>query len=372
MKVETIIKPKIHEGKYSDLALDPRNPRLGRKALERELTQTELLEHMKDWSLEELGTSFIESGFWPQEPLVVVKEEIQGEPANVVVEGNRRLAALMLLHQAFESNPVSAAWAELAEQAKPAVRKRLRDVYYVMADSRADVDAYLGFRHVTGIKPWNPAEKAEFIAKLVKGGKTFEQVARLIGSKPSHVRQNYAAFNILLQMEGVEEVEVPKVEEKFGVLFRALNTTGVQKFLGVELGKVKESTRKPIAPEKKENLGDFSRWMFGTDTHAPVVTDSRMIDQFAEILSSKEAVAYLRRQEEPVFETAYRIAGGEVAKTADILNRAADEVESALSTVHKHVAESSVQNAVERLADDVSQLLSLFPEIKKRHFEAGK
>src|ERR1035438_9772226 len=78
----------------SDLYLDASNPRLGRQNTDRQLSQEQVLEAMKDWTLNELALSFLENGFWPQEALLVVEELLNGQKRRVVIEGNRRLAAL--------------------------------------------------------------------------------------------------------------------------------------------------------------------------------------------------------------------------------------------------------------------------------------
>ena len=69
---------------------------------------------MTDWTLDELAVSFIENSFWPQEALMVVEEELYGTGHRIVVEGNRRLAALKLLFNAKEGRPASPKWADLA------------------------------------------------------------------------------------------------------------------------------------------------------------------------------------------------------------------------------------------------------------------
>jgi len=73
--------PVITTAELDELLLDGKNPRLGRHAIEKELTQDEILELMKDWTLEELAVSFLESGFWPQEALIAVKESTRGKSA---------------------------------------------------------------------------------------------------------------------------------------------------------------------------------------------------------------------------------------------------------------------------------------------------
>ena len=51
---------------------------------------------MRNWVLDELAGSYLENGFWQHEALLVVKEELCGKERLVVVEGNRRLAALIV------------------------------------------------------------------------------------------------------------------------------------------------------------------------------------------------------------------------------------------------------------------------------------
>lgn len=143
--------PTIEFLKVDDLLLDPKNPRLGREHTNKALAQPAVLDLMKDWTLDELAVSFIESGYWPQEAVIVVSEKHYGKMADVVVEGNRRLAALKLLHLAWRGEPISAKWEELAKSAGASRRKELEEIAVIRKESRKEVKAYLGFRHVTGI-----------------------------------------------------------------------------------------------------------------------------------------------------------------------------------------------------------------------------
>src|SRR5438445_13799209 len=87
------IDTQIRYAALGDLYLDAKNPRLGRQNTSKDLTQEQVLDLMKDWALDELATSFLESGYWPQEALITLREGGR----LVVVEGNRRLAALKLI-----------------------------------------------------------------------------------------------------------------------------------------------------------------------------------------------------------------------------------------------------------------------------------
>lgn len=96
--------PKIEYESVDNLFLDPTNPRLGRHIASPKLPLEKVMEIMSDWTLDELAESFLQRGFWPQEALIVVEEKLYGQSHLVVVEGNRRLAALKYLKLAAEGN----------------------------------------------------------------------------------------------------------------------------------------------------------------------------------------------------------------------------------------------------------------------------
>jgi hypothetical protein len=363
------IDTELKYASLDDLCLDPKNPRLGRHNIEANLSQDKILDLMKDWTLDELAVSFLESGFWPQEALLVIEEKLNKRPQLVVVEGNRRLAALKLLFEARDSNSrASKKWREIANTGTEDAFKRLEEIPYLKADSRKEIQAYLGFRHVTGIKEWEPAEKAEHIARLIdEHGMTYQQVMRQIGSKTPAVRQNYISYRLLLQMEEDlgDQISVPRVEDKFSVLYLSLRTNGVQKYLQIDIQADPESAKKPVPPGKLQNLVDYSLWLFGDDEREPIVSDSRLVDKFGKVLESADAVRYLKRSEHPIFETAHRLAGGDEAETIELIERAADNIRQALGTVHHYTHSKDMHKAVKRFGRDAMELLNKFAEIKR-------
>ena len=78
----------------ASLHLDTKNPRLGRETnrAPRQLIQY-LFDHDKAL---EVAQSIVARGYFPNEPLLAIEE---GERSLVVVEGNRRLAALKALRE---------------------------------------------------------------------------------------------------------------------------------------------------------------------------------------------------------------------------------------------------------------------------------
>ena len=104
---------------------------------------------------------------------MVVQEELEGEPQLVVIEGNRRLAALKYLHAAYHEEEVPRKWQTLIQDTQATeehFNKLFNEIPYIQVDSREEVESFLGFRHVTGIKQWQPEQKAQYIAKLIEQG----------------------------------------------------------------------------------------------------------------------------------------------------------------------------------------------------------
>lgn len=360
---------KIEYTDVDSLLLDAKNPRLGRERVKKGLGQPEVLDLMKDWTLEELGTSFCESGFWPQEALIVVREQIQGRNSLVVVEGNRRLAALKMLQRAANNQSIPKQWREMIQGVSPDRLNNLQEhIPYILMPNRESVKAYLGFRHVTGIKEWNPAEKAQFISDLIETDKlTYDQVRKRIGSKLPTVRQNYISYKLLLQMENhAEKVDVEKVEERFSVLYLSIRTEGVRKYLQIDIDADPKTARKPVPQNKLKELENFAKWLFGDAKHDSLITDSRQVDDFGKLLLSKKAVDYLERNDKPSFEVARRMAGVSEAEVATHVEAASDAAEEALRAAHLHKDSARIADAVERLSLHAIQLAKLFPEVLKK------
>jgi hypothetical protein len=372
------VHTEIHFAPVDELYLDPKNPRLGRREVEKHLSQAEILALMQRFTLDEIGVSVVNAGFWPQEALVVVREPLgkAGKALhNVVVEGNRRLAAVKMLKLAVEGGEVEP-WRSLVGDLKKPQLKKLTEtlvhIPYILVDSRDDVRAYIGFRHVTGIKQWDPAEKAEYINSLIASGMNYKQVTDCIGSKVGFVRQAYISYRILLQMEEQEEIHIPSVEEKFSVLTLSLRTEGVRTFLGVDIQADEKTAKRPIPKDKLDHLVKFALWLFGTEEVEAIVTDSRKIEKFGRILLDEKAVEYLDQAANPKFEMADRIAGGDAIEVAEAIEQSAFQLEEALGTVHLVRADKRVRDGVKRLVQDVAQLLTTFPQFKTLICDEGK
>ena len=367
------IATKPDYAKLDELYLDPLNPRLGRSNTGPNVKQETILKLMEDWKLDELAVSFLESGgFWVQEALLVIEQPLYGKVRKVVLEGNRRLAALNYLRDAFAGKAASRKWKDMVEGVKPPPQL-FEEIPFLLVDHRKDIEAFLGFRHVTGIEEWRPAEKAAYIAKLIDGGEmSYETVMRKIGSKTTVVRQNYIAHRLLLEIDKATDIPQEKFEDRFSVMYLSLRTEGVQKFLHIDILAEPSKVKREIPKVHRESLKNFALWMFGDKDQDPLFTDSRRVDLFGHVLQSKEAREYLERTDSPTFDVALRIAGGDELEVAKLIEKAADNIELALTRAHHYRDSEKLQTAIDRFALDARQLLDLFPKAKSKICDGEK
>src|SRR5207247_388129 len=140
-----------------------------------------------------IAESIARHGYFESEPLIAVPaaaaypdESRRGAAARryIVVEGNRRLTALRaLVDPDFRSSLRGRRWAALPDDAElPA------DLPVLVVADRDQVAPILGFRHITGIAPWEPYPQANYIAELIdESGRSFAEVADLLNRSVTEV-----------------------------------------------------------------------------------------------------------------------------------------------------------------------------------------
>lgn len=348
----------------SKLLLDNKNPRLPDEASD--FDQTQLLDLLeRDFDLLPIGQSLADNGYFVEEPLIVVPKEDE-EDRFIVVEGNRRLAALKLL-----TDPVLRArsalkenWKELAK----ATKYPLDQVPAIVHKSRDDLIAILGFRHISGILKWDPRSKARYIHDLVdKAGPKadIEKMARELGTRSTIIRDNYIAYQTYLQARDEFGIDTKNLEENFSVFYRALGNTSIQKFIGLTKKTETLAGLKSPIPEKKAGvLKEIIEFVHGTTDKSPVITDSRQLSKLGEILEFPEALKNLRYSRN--LNDAYSLTGGEERSLIESLDLAGFYMDQALRYAHRHKESADVARSVERCARSLIEILKHFPEIEKK------
>lgn len=348
-----------------DLQLDPYNPRLS--AEEEGSSQPELLQIILErFKIEELAQSLTASGYLPFDPLIGYRSG----RAVIILEGNRRVAALkLLLDPTLAPEKYRRKWEELSAAVPEDKKDGFRRVDVSVFPNREDVDveSYIGFRHVTGVLQWPALEKASFIARLIHLGWNYKTIAERLGSYPKTVEKHYVGYRIVEQARALELAGSDRLAGSFGVLMRALQVPGVLNFLGVTFPGDPALSSEPIPSAKQDNFKSFIEWTFGTSETPRLVQDSRQLTRWGKILESTEATSYLRRATRPSFERAWFRSGGESESLMESLLQAADYLEQSVPLIPLHKEEQSITTIVERCTAFILQILRDFPDLREKY-----
>ena len=273
------------------LYFDPANPRfMGGGA---EPTQREILRTLwRDFAVDEIALSVAASGFYQYEPLIVVTESGR----LVVVEGNRRLAAVKLLRDPALRRDVGATDLPVVSKS----RKASLDFLPVIETTRAATWQYVGFKHVNGPQAWQSYSKAQYIAWVHNQlDVSLDDIAEQIGDQHETVQRLYRA---LMALEQAAKAGVYYTDDRykkhlsFSHLYTGLDYSGIQRFAGIS--QARSLTKSPITPTKIKQFGQLCEWLYGSKSkHKPPLIksqnpDLRVLD---EVLQSKDGTAALRR-----------------------------------------------------------------------------
>ena len=351
---------KIEPEKVSHLLFDDQNFRFSEDASG--LSQRELLKIIdRDFDPLSIGESLVDNGYFAEEPLVVIPKPSTDK--FIVVEGNRRLAALkFLLDKDIRGLSTDKDdWEKLAKRLKTDIS----EVPVVKYEDRNELTSFLGYRHIAGIWKWDPLAKARFINSLVeRKGKNadFPLVAREIGSKRPTIRDNYIAYRILLQAKEDFGIDTAKLEKNFSVFYRALSDPSISKFIGLNKDKSPMELKNPISPRKADSLEELIGFIHGTNKASAVMTDSRQLTKLGEVLSEERAYKYLKINRN--LEQAYQLTSGEERRLLDNLEHAGYYLDEALSDAHRHKTSLKVTSAVKRCTETLLEILKNFPKVR--------
>jgi hypothetical protein len=219
-----------------NLVFDPRNSRLPPEVDSG--NEEKIIEYMlRDASLLELMKSIGENDYSRSEPLLVVPSK--GEKF-VVVEGNRRLAALKIL-----SHPhLATVRQKSVEEIISAKKYSPVSIPCITHKKRDDILDYLGYRHITGVKSWGALEKARYVEQLFQKHKSddrstdvnFKILARIIGSRADHVGRLLSSLRLydFANDKAYFDIEIKPKEIDFSILYTAIGYGNIHTFVGLE------------------------------------------------------------------------------------------------------------------------------------------
>ena len=285
---------------FDRLLLDDENPRLPEGL--RGASQSEILGFLHEQGvLEELAQSYLDNGFFRHEPLIVVQERGKkgGKGGYTVVEGNRRLAALKILHDSPEADDAGFFGIEPSS----AQLETLFEIPCFLIPDRDQIHAYIGFRHIGGLKTWPPEAKARYLLtevhRLVDEGfdDPFRELGRRVGSNAQGVRNPYLAIRILLYAREEFGLNVAYVQEhRFGVWLRCMNSADIRRYVGIRQARSYQEIEQALEGIDRgklaEVLGDLES---KRGRSRAVLGDSRDVTVYGRALADERARATLRK-----------------------------------------------------------------------------
>ena len=254
-----------------DLYLDPNNPRFWSEQTHRrtpdnrvteEAVQSRVVHEIRRHQVEELQYSILRSGFLPLDRIVV--RPLEGADNKfVVVEGNRRLAALKLLRTRIRENTVIEE--HISDEYLESLLEQTNeiDVLVYSGSDACDVSWILqGIRHIGGIRNWEPAQRAKLVADQIDNGSaTFTEAGQKFGLGPRAVGRLYRAFKALEQMRRDDEYGRKARNDYFSLFEEAYRNPSVRRWL--------EWDENESSFQNLENLHSFYSWITPDEDDEP-------------------------------------------------------------------------------------------------------
>lgn len=312
-------------------------------------TEEELIQHLvEDADVDELVQSILSAGYVDYEPLIVL------ETGRIVIEGNRRLAALRLISSKTLRDKLRFKL-PVFESAQPLVEEvRVRFV-----GSRADARSFIGFKHINGPFKWDALAKAKYAAQWFVEGGDIATISRTWGDNHNTVRRLVNGWYALqqAQADGFEIAKTTKRTFAFSHLYTALTRVSVREFLGLADEDVSKPPRKnPIPKSHREQLGQLMSWLYGQENEPTVIKSQNPdLNRLSDVLGHKEGRRMLIAKRD--LDTAYSRVEPASSRFEDALMTAAKHCEDALGLARGYEGDQTLMKVAEGMQRTVRSLV---------------
>lgn len=277
---------------YERLLFDPNNPRLfGTKTkrgwrsivplnqVSQESVQRRIYEEvLAQGDIDPIHDSILQVGFIPIDKMVV--KQI-GEDQYVVIEGNRRLAAIKLIMDENERGEITI-YEDLISQFES-----LPVMVYSGSEEEFERDVYTihGMRHVAGVKAWGPYERGRAIKILHDEGKTSKEISEILFLSVIFVNRILRTMSVLEQWKNDEEYSELSSPENYTHMYELVVRPTVREWAGWNSDTMKF--------DNIERFREMISWIVGPDETK--ITQSIQLRNLPAILEYPGALEFLRR-----------------------------------------------------------------------------
>ncbi|MFO1477884.1 MAG: hypothetical protein U1F98_14715 [Verrucomicrobiota bacterium] len=361
-----------------DLEFDLRNPRYGAKVGELPDEKAALNHIVTTFGVQDVLSSLSVNGYFGTEPLVGLREAV-GERIKVV-EGNRRLAACLILTndgRAKDQKGLYDRYSALHKQKGSPAISPVPVIVYEGKKGFNEVLPYLGIRHIAGSLPWDSYAKAAWADKTSQSsGYSLSDISQMIGDDSDTVTRLVEGLRFVKQLESTGQFQPEQSLRRgrgsnkqypFSWVYTALGYSPIRKFAGL-----KEDRRvisdKPIPTSKLDDAGALMLFMFGNKLKGSpaAMSDSREFGELAKAVDRPDLREKLKqgRSLKQVIEegrsASDRISEGLVRATEGLTTVSGLIVEGAIGTdealkLHKLCKEQTIPTA-RKIAGDLFKI----------------
>lgn len=288
----------------ADLLLDDANPRFGLQ--DAGSTQTEVLDHIvAQFGVDDVLSSLVVNGYFEAEPVVCRRQA--DSSTCVVVEGNRRLAACLILQEDERARHQDRRKAEFVSRWRDHGRPPINPIPALVFEPDEQQDAilaYLGVRHIASSKPWDSHAKAVWIAKVVEAKElSIARIAAMLGDRHRTVNRMLEGYYLVDQLTKSGHFQPENSIRKgrgsvtaypFSWVYTILGYATVRDFLHLADD---DAHKNPLQPAHLDDGGLLMRAMFGDRARgqSSAIEDSRQLGALASAFASADKVCLLEQ-----------------------------------------------------------------------------
>lgn len=363
-----------------NLHLDPLNPRLPEDIQNKE--EEEICYALyRFFDIEELAYSMAENGYFDEEPLVAIPYTLPTEFHNVsgnelmhnveyikfiknpatqfiVVEGNRRLSTIKLL---LSDELKKRLKITLIPEIKDNIIQDISNLPVIIYPNRTEVLPYLGVRHISGIKKWEPYAKARYIAHMVNSGYSMSDVQTIIADRSNSARKFYLCYKLVEQVNNENDFYYDFNKNEFSYLLLSVGQNSIKEFLGIPQKYNDVNFDSPVPKSNSTNLKLFFSWLYGDNQNEKVLKDSRDITNFlTHVVSEPLSLHHLKETRD--LQGAYERSGGEEQLLNSYISKANINLEKSLQFIHRHKGSEVLEAELKKCKDTLDVIFKiLFP-----------
>jgi hypothetical protein len=299
------------------LEFDTHNPRLVEFDHQGNVGEEKLVEILcRVMSVEEIILSLHHSGYFKNDPLIA----IPNKDKYIVIEGNRRLAAIKVITQYEKYKKF---YPTILPPPTEEVVSRLQKIPVVIEQSRENAWQFIGFKHVNGASKWNSYAKAEYIAQVHNQfNVSLTDIGLQIGDTNKTVQRLYQSLMVIDQAENKKvfnksDINAPRLY--FSHLYTGLQYEGIREYIGLK--EAEAETKEPVS--NINELGEVLEYMYGSKKKgikSVIVSQNPDLRYFDAVIKSPQARSALRATND--LYTAYEISQPDDLKFSDSLNDA--------------------------------------------------